>query len=172
LGTDHIEFYVGNAKQAAHYYITAFGFQPLAYEGPETGTREKASYAVRQNKLTFVLTTPLKTSTPISEHVNKHGDGVKVLALSVDDARKAWEETTSRGARSYIEPVVLTGDEGEVVLSGIRLYGDTVHTFVERKITKAFFYLDIKNGNCHISKQAKRVCYMLIIVSEMSAGTK
>src|SRR4029450_11535669 len=85
LGTDHIEFYVGNAKQAAHYYITAFGFQPLAYEGHETGTREKASYAVRQNKLTFVLTTPLKTSTPISEHVNKHGDGVKVLALSVDD---------------------------------------------------------------------------------------
>ena len=139
LGTDHIEFYVGNAKQAAHYYITAFGFQPLAYEGPETGTKEKASYAVRQNKLTFVLTTPLKTSTHIAEHVNNHGDGVKVLALSVDDALKAWKETTSRGARSYMEPVVLTDDRGEVVLSGIHLYGDTVHTFVERKNYKGIF---------------------------------
>ncbi len=139
LGTDHIEFYVGNAKQAAHYYITAFGFQPLAYEGPETGTKEKASYAVRQNKLTFVLTTPLKASTHIAEHVNNHGDGVKVLALSVDDARKAWKETTSRGARSYMEPVVLRDDGGEVVLSGIHLYGDTVHIFVERKNYKGIF---------------------------------
>jgi len=133
LGTDHIEFYVGNAKQAAHFYITAFGFQPLAYEGPETGTKNKASYAVRQNKLTFVLTTPLKPGTPIADHIHKHGDGVKVLALLVDDARKAWTETTSRGARSYIEPLVLSDDNGEVVLSGIHLYGDTVHTFVERK---------------------------------------
>src|SRR5436190_21564891 len=83
LGTDHIEIYVGNAKQAAHYYITAFGFQPLAYEGPETGTRDKASYAVRQNKPTFVLTTPLKANTPIADHENKHGDGVRVIALLV-----------------------------------------------------------------------------------------
>src|SRR5689334_23947111 len=132
-GTDHIEFYVGNAKQAAHYYITAFGFQPLAYEGPETGTKNKASYAVRQNKLTFVLTTPLKPNTPIAEHVHKHGDGVKVLALLVDDAKKAWQETTTRGARSYIEPVELSDDDGSVVQSGIHLYGDTVHIFVERK---------------------------------------
>src|ERR1043166_8160720 len=133
LGTDHIEFYVGNAKQAAHYYITAFGFQPLAYEGPETGTKDKASYAVRQNKLTFVLTTPLKPNTPIAGHVHKHGDGVKVLALLVDNAKKAWEETTTRGAKSYMEPVVLCDNDGEVVMSGIHLYGDTVHTFVERK---------------------------------------
>jgi len=133
LGTDHIEFYVGNAKQAAHYYITAFGFQPLAYEGPETGRKDKASYAISQNKLTFILTTPLKTNTAIAEHVNKHGDGVKVLALSVDDARKAWKETTSRGAKSYMEPVVLNDEDGEVVVSGIHLYGDTVHTFVERR---------------------------------------
>jgi 4-hydroxyphenylpyruvate dioxygenase len=133
LGTDHIEFYVGNAKQAAHYYITAFGFQPLAYEGPETGTKDRASYAVRQNKLTFVLTTPLKPNTPIAEHVSKHGDGVKVLALLVDDARKAWRETTTRGASSYMEPIMLNDDDGEVILSGIHLYGDTVHVFVERK---------------------------------------
>jgi 4-hydroxyphenylpyruvate dioxygenase len=139
LGTDHIEFYVGNAKQAAHYYITAFGFQPLAYEGPETGTKDKASYAVRQNKLTFVLTTPLKANTPIAEHVTKHGDGVKVLALLVDDARKAWEETTVRGAISYMEPIVLSDDNGEVILSGIHLYGDTVHIFVERKNYKGPF---------------------------------
>src|SRR5215475_3414396 len=112
LGTDHIEFYVGNAKQAAHYYITAFGFQPLAYEGPETGTKEKASYAIRQNKLTFVLTTPLKANTPIAEHVNKHGDGVKVLALLVDDAQKAWRETTARGATSYMNPTALKDEDG------------------------------------------------------------
>src|SRR5215475_14582984 len=124
LGTDYIEFYVGNAKQAAHYYITAFGFQPLAYEGPETGAKDKASYAVRQNKLTFVLTTPLKTNTAIAEHVNKHGDGVKVLALLVDDSRKAWKETTTRGAISYMEPNVLNDEDGEVVTSGIQLYGD------------------------------------------------
>src|ERR1043165_8180944 len=110
LGTDHIEFYVGNAKQAAHYYITAFGFQPMAYEGPETGTKDKASYAINQNKLTFVLTTPLKPNTPIAEHVNKHGDGVKVLALAVEDARKAWKETTGRGAVSYMDPTVLQDD--------------------------------------------------------------
>ena len=139
LGTDYIEFYVGNAKQAAHYYITAFGFQPLAYEGPETGTKEKASYAVRQNKLTFVLTTPLKASTPIAKHVNKHGDGVKVLALLVDDAQTAWKETTTRGAKSYLEPIRLKDDDGEVVMSGIHLYGDTVHVFVERKNYRGVF---------------------------------
>ena len=139
LGTDHIEFYVGNAKQAAHYYITAFGFQPLAYEGPETGTKDKASYAVRQNKLTFVLTTPLKASTPIAEHVNKHGDGVRVLALLVDDAQTAWKETTSRGAKSYLEPMPLNDDDGKVVMSGIYLYGDTVHVFVERKNYRGVF---------------------------------
>lgn len=133
LGTDHIEFYVGNAKQAAHYYITAFGFQPLAYSGPETGVKEKASYVVRQNKLTFVLTTPLKPDTTIADHVNKHGDGVKILALLVEDAKEAWNETTTRGAKTYSEPVVLKDDDGEVVTSGIQLYGDTVHVFVERK---------------------------------------
>ena len=133
LGTDHIEFYVGNAKQAAHYYISAFGFRPWAYSGPETGVKGKASYAVRQNKLTFVLTSSIKTNTPIADHVYKHGDGVKTLALLVDDAARSWKETTDRGATSYMEPTVLKDDGGEVVLSGIQLYGDTAHVFVERK---------------------------------------
>lgn len=132
-GTDYVEFYVGNAKQAAHYYKTAFGFQDLAYAGPETGVKDRASYAIRQHKLTFVLTTPLKGGNAIADHVYKHGDGVKVLALRVEDARKAFEETTRRGARKYMEPTVLKDQHGEVVLSGIHTYGDTVHLFVERK---------------------------------------
>ena len=131
-GTDYVEFYVGNAKQAAHFYKTAFGFQSLAYSGPETGTKEKASYVMRQNKLTFVLTTPLRSNNPITEHIHKHGDGVKVLALKVEDATSAWEETTKRGGKSYLKPTTLTDDDGEVVMSGIHTYGDTVHLFIER----------------------------------------
>lgn len=138
-GTDHVEFYVGNAKQAAHYYITAFGFLPLAYAGPETGIKDKASYAVRQNKLTFVLTTPLRSDNAIADHIYKHGDGVKAIALMVEDARSAWEETTSRGAKSYMPPTELKDDQGKVVLSGIHTYGDTVHVFVERKDYKGTF---------------------------------
>jgi 4-hydroxyphenylpyruvate dioxygenase len=132
-GTDYVEFYAGNAKQAAHFYKTAFGFQNLAYAGPETGVKDRASYVVRQNKLTFVFTTPLKSGNPIADHIYKHGDGVKVLALRVDDATRSWEETTRRGAASYMEPTKLTDENGEVVLSGIHVYGDTVHVFVERK---------------------------------------
>src|SRR5688572_17175635 len=113
-GTDYVEFYVGNAKQAAHYYITAFGFQPLAYAGPETGIRDKASYAVRQHKLTLVLTTALRSDNAIADHVHKHGDGVKVLALRVDNATKAWEETTARGGRSYMKPATIEDESGEV----------------------------------------------------------
>lgn len=132
-GTDYVEFYVGNAKQAAHYYKTAFGFQSLAYAGPETGVKDKASYVIRQNKLTFVLTTPIKANNEIADHIYKHGDGVKVLALKVEDATSAWEETTKRGGKSYLEPTTLQDEKGEVVLSGIHTYGDTVHLFVERK---------------------------------------
>jgi 4-hydroxyphenylpyruvate dioxygenase len=131
-GTDYIEFYVGNAKQAAHYYKTAFGFQSLAYAGPETGTRDKASYVIRQDKLTFVLTTPIRPNNAIADHVYKHGDGVKVLALTVDDATAAWRETTKRGGKSYLEPQRISDEQGKVVLSGIHTYGDTVHVFVER----------------------------------------
>src|SRR6187399_3187272 len=132
-GTDYVEFYVGNAKQAAHYYMSAFGFQPLAYSGPETGIKDRASYAVRQNKLTLVLTTPIRPNNEMADHIYKHGDGVKALALRVDDATSAWEETTKRGAKSYMEPQKITDADGEVVISGIHTYGDTVHLFIERK---------------------------------------
>ncbi|HUR66431.1 MAG TPA: 4-hydroxyphenylpyruvate dioxygenase [Chitinophagaceae bacterium] len=138
-GTDYVEFYVGNAKQAAHFYKTAFGFQSLAYAGPETGMKDKVSYVIRQNKLTFVLTTPLRTDNPIADHIYRHGDGVKVIALRVNDARSAFDETTKRGAEVYLEPTVLKDDNGEVVLSGIHTYGDTVHVFVERKNYNGIF---------------------------------
>lgn len=139
MGTDYVEFYVGNAKQAAHYYKTAFGFQSLAYAGPETGMRDKVSYVIRQNKLTFILTTPLKPNNPIADHIELHGDGVKVLALKVDDATKSWEETTKRGGKSYLEPQKLSDENGEVIMSGIHTYGDTVHLFVERKNYNGIF---------------------------------
>lgn len=139
MGTDYVEFYVGNAKQAAHYYKTAFGFQSLAYAGPETGMRDKVSYVIRQNKLTFVLTTPLKPNNPIADHIELHGDGVKVLALKVDDATKSWEETTKRGGKSYLEPQKLSDENGEVIMSGIHTYGDTVHLFIERKNYNGIF---------------------------------
>ena len=133
LGTDYVEFYVGNAKQAAHFYKTAFGFQSLAYAGLETGMKDRASYVLKQDKIRLVLTTALNSDSPIGEHVKKHGDGVKVVALWVDDARKAYEETTSRGAKSYMEPTVEKDENGEVVRAGIYTYGETVHMFVERK---------------------------------------
>ncbi len=131
-GTDYIEFYVGNAKQAAHFYKTAFGFQSVAYSGPETGVRDRASYLVQQGKIRLVFTTALKSDHPISEHVKKHGDGVKVLALWVNDAYSAFEETTKRGAKSYMEPVTLSDEFGEVKMSGIYTYGETIHMFIER----------------------------------------
>ncbi|MEO6134103.1 MAG: 4-hydroxyphenylpyruvate dioxygenase [Ginsengibacter sp.] len=133
MGTDYVEFYVGNAKQAAHFYKTAFGFQSLAYAGPETGVKDRVSYVIRQNKLTFVLTTPLRGNNEIADHIAKHGDGVKMLVLKVEDATSAWEETTSRGGKSFMEPTTLKDNDGEVVMSGIHTYGDTVHLFIERK---------------------------------------
>lgn len=133
LGTDYIELYVGNAKQAAHYYKTAFGFQSLAYAGPETGVRDRASYVLVQNKIRLVLTTPLHSDHPINEHIRKHGDGVKVLALWVDDAYDAFEQTTKRGAKVYMEPTTLKDENGEVRMSGVHTYGETVHLFIERK---------------------------------------
>ncbi len=138
-GTDYVEFYVGNAKQAAHFYKTAFGFQSLAYAGPETGVKDKVSYVIRQNKLTFVLTTPLKINNEIADHIYKHGDGVKFLSLKVEDATDAWEQTTKRGGKSFLEPTTLKDENGEVVMSGIHTYGDTVHLFIERKNYKGVF---------------------------------
>jgi 4-hydroxyphenylpyruvate dioxygenase len=138
-GTDYIEFYVGNARQAAHFYKTAFGFQSLAYAGPETGLKDQASYVLRQNKLTFVLTTSLRPGNAIADHVQKHGDGIKVLALKVDDANDAWVQTTRRGGKSFLDPVSLKDELGEVVMSGIHTYGETVHLFIERKNYSGLF---------------------------------
>jgi 4-hydroxyphenylpyruvate dioxygenase len=131
-GTDYVEFWVGNARQAAHYYRSAFGFRLAAYRGPETGTRDRASYVLVQNKIRFVLTTALQPDHPVAEHVRAHGDGVRDIALWVDDAEAAWRATTSRGARSVREPETLRDEQGEVRLSAIATYGDTIHTFVER----------------------------------------
>ena len=133
LGTDYVEFYVGNAKQSAHFYKTAFGFQSYAYKGLETGSKDSVSYVLKQDKIRLVLTTPLNSKSPINDHIVKHGDGVKVIALWVEDARSAYEETTKRGAKSYMEPVVEKDEIGEVVRAGIYTYGETVHMFVERK---------------------------------------
>lgn len=133
LGTDYLEFYVGNAKQAAHFYKTAFGFQSYAYRGLETGSKDTVSYVLKQDKIRLVLTSPLNSKHPINDHIVKHGDGVKVIALWVEDARKSYEETTSRGAKSYMEPTVETDEFGEVIRAGIYTYGETVHMFVERK---------------------------------------
>jgi len=138
-GTDYIEFYVGNAKQAAHYYQTAFGFQPLAYAGLETGLKDRTSYVLRQDKITFVLTSSLLPVSSIAEHCKLHGDGIKVIALWVDDARKSYEKTVKRGAKPCLEPHTDKDENGEVVLSGIHTYGDTVHVFVERKNYKGIF---------------------------------
>src|ERR1043166_2634835 len=138
-GTDYVELYVGNAKQAAHYYKTAFGFQSLAYSGLETGLKDRASYVLTQDKIKIVLTTALNSNSPIGEHVKKHGDGVKVIALWVEDARKAFEETTKRGGKPFMEPTVEKDEFGEVVRSGIYTYGETVHLFVERNNYKGVF---------------------------------
>lgn len=141
LGTDYVEMYVGNAKQAAHYYKTAFGFQSLAYAGLETGLTDRTSYVLVQDKIKLVLTTPMpnKNNQEIFDHIQKHGDGVKVVALWVEDAAKAWEETTKRGAKSFMEPTKESDENGEVVRSGIHTYGDTVHIFVERKNYNGLF---------------------------------
>lgn len=132
-GTDYIELYVGNAKQAAHFYKTAFGFQSLAYAGPETGIKEYASYVLVQNNIRLVLTTPLQPEHPINKHIQKHGDGVKILALWVDDAYDAYQQTISRGAKSYLEPQTRRDEHGQLRMSGIYTYGETVHFFIERK---------------------------------------
>ncbi|PRX57675.1 4-hydroxyphenylpyruvate dioxygenase [Flagellimonas meridianipacifica] len=132
-GTDYIELYVGNSKQAAHFYKTAFGFQSYAYAGLETGLKDRESYVVIQDKIRLILTSPLKSGTEIGKHIDAHGDGVKVVALWVDDATYAYETAIARGAKSYMEPVVEEDKDGKVVRAGIYTYGETVHIFVERK---------------------------------------
>ena len=139
-GTDHIEFFVGNARQAAYFYRAAFGMALVAYAGPETGRRDRASYVLQQGKVRFVLTTALRSDSEIASHVHRHGDGVRAIALWVDDARSAWQETTSRGARSVQEPTVSEDADGRVVTASIAAYGDTLHTFVERKDYRGVFF--------------------------------
>ena len=139
LGTDFVEFYVGNAKQSAHFYKTAFGFQSYAYAGLETGLRDRVSYVLVQDKIRLILTTPFDPESEISNHIRKHGDGVKVIALCVDDARNAFDETIKRGAKPFMQPTVIKDEFGEIVKSGIHTYGETVHIFVERKNYKGIF---------------------------------
>jgi 4-hydroxyphenylpyruvate dioxygenase len=138
-GTDYVEFYVGNARQAAHFYRTAFGFSLTAYRGPETGTRDRASYVLTQNKIRLVLTTALAPDHPVAEHVRLHGDGVRDIALWVEDAEAAWRTTTQRGARSVREPETARDEHGEARLAAIAIYGDTIHTFVERRNYRGAF---------------------------------
>ena len=147
LGTDFVELYVGNAKQAAFYYQSAWGFQPLAYAGLETGRQDSVSYVVRQGKITLVLTSPLSKGGPINAHIEKHGDGVKNVALWVDDATKSYEETTKRGAKGHTAPEVREDDHGSVVTSAIHTYGETLHVFVERKNYDGVFLPGYKAWN-------------------------
>jgi len=153
LGTDYVELYVGNAKQAAHFYKTAFGFQSEAYAGLETGLKDRVSYVLKQGKIRLVLTTPLLKDGELNRHINEHGDGVKVVALWVEDAAKAFEETVKRGARPYMEPVTESDEHGSVVRSGIYTYGETVHIFVERKNYHGLFLPGFKKWESHYNPE-------------------
>ena len=171
LGTDYVELYVGNAKQSAHYYKTAFGFQEVAYSGLETGDKEKVSYVLKQDKIRFVLTTPFNPDNEISDHIRRHGDGVKVIALWVDDARKAYEETTKRGAKSYMEPTVISDEDGEIVKAGIHTYGDTVHVFVERKNYKGVFMPGFVASKSEYNPTPTGLKYIDHMVGNVELGT-
>ena len=170
LGTDYVEFYVGNAKQSAHYYKTAFGFQSYAYRGLETGSRDSVSYVLKQDKIRLVLTTPLNSSSPINEHLKKHGDGVKVVALWVEDAKSAWEETTKRGAKSFMEPTVEKDENGEVIRSGIYTYGETVHIFVERKNYNGLFLPGFKEWKSDYKPESLGLKYIDHMVGNVGWG--
>jgi len=166
-GTDYIEYYVGNAKQAAHFYKTAFGFQSCAYSGLETGVTDKTSYVLEQDKIRLVLTSPMEKDGELNAHINKHGDGVKVVALWVDDATKSWEETTSRGAKSFFEPRVEEDEHGKVVRSAIHTYGETIHVFVERKDYKGTFLPGYKKWESHYNPEPTGLKYIDHIVGNV-----
>ena len=153
LGTDYVELYVGNAKQSAHFYKTAFGFQSHAFAGLETGLTDRVSYVLKQDKIRLVLTTPLDEGGAINAHINKHGDGVKVMALWVEDATKAYEETTKRGAKSFMKPTREEDKDGYVIRSGIHTYGETVHIFVERKNYNGVFLPGYKKWESHYNPE-------------------
>jgi 4-hydroxyphenylpyruvate dioxygenase len=172
LGTDYVEYYVGNAKQAAHFYKTALGFQSLAYAGLETGLTDRTSYVLVQDKIKLVFTTPMPgtDNTEIFDHITKHGDGVKVIALWVEDAAKAWKETTKRGARSYFEPRIEKDKDGEVVRSGIHTYGDTVHIFVERKNYNGVFLPKFEKWESHYNPSSLGLKYIDHMVGNVDWG--
>ena len=159
-GTDYVELYVGNAKQAAHFYKTAFGFQSLAYAGPETGVKDRASYVLVQNKMKLVLTTPLRPDHPIQEQLTRHGDGVKIIALWVDDAYDAFHQTTTRGAETYMEPQTLEDEHGVLKMSGIYTYGETVHLFIERKDYNGPFMPGYKKWESHYNPEPVGLLYV------------
>ncbi|WP_026754189.1 4-hydroxyphenylpyruvate dioxygenase [Sediminibacter sp. Hel_I_10] len=170
LGTDYVEFYVGNAKQSAHFYKTAFGFQSYAYRGLETGSKDSVSYVLKQDKIRLVLTTPLSSSSPINDHIVKHGDGVKVVALWVEDARKSFEETTKRGAKPFMEPTVEKDEHGEVVRAGIYTYGETVHMFVERKNYNGTFMPGFKPWESDYNPESVGLKYIDHMVGNVGWG--
>lgn len=163
-GTDYVELYVGNAKQAAHYYKTAFGFQDLAYCGLETGSRDRVSYVLIQDKIRLVLTSPFDPDSEISQHIRKHGDGVKVIALWVDDATRSFEETVKRGAKPFLKPERIKDEHGELVRSGIHTYGETVHLFIERRNYTGVFmpgFVALDTGYAPTSTGLKYIDHMV-----------
>jgi len=169
-GTDYVELYVGNAKQTAHFYKTAFGFQSLAYAGLETGVKDRVSYVLEQDKIRMVITSPLGPGGPINEHLEKHGDGVKNVALWVDDATKSYGETTQRGAESAFEPYSIEDENGSVTLSGIKTYGDTVHVFVERGNYKGIFMPGYKKWESHYNPSDAGLKYIDHMVGNVGWG--
>ena len=170
LGTDYVEFYVGNAKQSAHYYKTAFGFQSCAYKGLETGSRDSVSYVLKQDKIRIVLTSALNSESPINQHVTKHGDGVKIIALWVDDARKSFEETTKRGAKIFLEPTVEKDEHGEIVKAGIYTYGETIHMFIERKNYTGAFLPGYKEWTTDYNPEPSGLKYIDHMVGNVDWG--
>lgn len=169
-GTDYVELYVGNAKQAAHFYKTAFGFQSLAYCGLETGNKEYCSYVLVQDKIRLVLTTPFNPDSEISDHIRRHGDGVKVIALRVDDARKAYQETCKRGAIGIQEPTVYSDEYGEVIKSAIKTYGDTIHIFVERKNYQGVFLPGFEKWESEYNPSSTGLKYIDHMVGNVQLG--
>jgi 4-hydroxyphenylpyruvate dioxygenase len=170
LGTDYVELYVGNAKQSAHFYKTAFGFQSHAYAGLETGLKDRVSYVLKQGKIKLVLTTPLNKDGAINEHINKHGDGVKIIALWVDDATKSFEETTKRGAKAFMEPTLEKDAYGHVIRSGIYTYGEVVHIFVERKNYTGTFLPGYKKWESHYNPETVGLKFIDHMVGNVGWG--
>lgn len=170
LGTDYVELYVGNAKQSAHFYKTAFGFQSEAFAGLETGITDRVSFVLKQDKIRLVLTTPLDEGGIINEHINKHGDGVKVIALWVEDATKAFEETTKRGAKPFMQPTKEEDKDGFVIRSGIHTYGETVHIFVERKNYNGVFLPGYRKWESHYNPTDVGLRYIDHMVGNVDWG--